>query len=245
MKEFFTGANLVWLIGIISSILAGLNALRKFRYEKKLDQFKEANLNLFKKEKEQVLAAISTLAIFKRDRRFENHTTNVLLSRLYTELDYDVTNAICNTLIQYSNRKELMKISAEILDINRNFFVQATPVSQMIIDLDSSWKNLKYPPNAEDAKKTQGSQTANVDNTNTINEIERSVSNELLEQYEKRSLEWIPKKRYELTWHKQITADTYSRILRRACHLHVYEGKTKYNFLKKLKRTLHISSGLT
>src|SRR6202008_3571049 len=26
----------------------------------------------------------------------------------------------------------------------------------------------------------------------------------------------IPKKRYELLWHKQITADTYSRILRRA-----------------------------
>jgi hypothetical protein len=82
------------------------------------------------------------MSVFKKDARFEKHTTNVLLSRLYTELDYDITNAICGALIQYSNRRELLDISSEILNINRNFFVQTSPVNQMISDLDRSWSAL-------------------------------------------------------------------------------------------------------
>src|SRR6478672_3214706 len=106
MDSFFTGANLTWIIGIISSIAAGLSALSKFRYQNKLELFKETNVNIFKQEKEEVLAAISTMSVFKKDSRFEKHTTNVLLSRLYRELDYDITNAICGALIQYSNRRK-------------------------------------------------------------------------------------------------------------------------------------------
>jgi hypothetical protein len=136
---FLNGADLVWIIGILTSIIAGLNAWKKYRYEEKLKFFKETNTNLFKEEKEIVLAAISTLSIFKRDPNFENHTTNVLLSRLYTELDYDITNAICSALIQYSNREELLDISSEILDINRNFFVQEYPVKDMTSNLEKNW----------------------------------------------------------------------------------------------------------
>ena len=117
MDSFFTGANLTWIIGILSSIAAGLSALSKFRYQNKLELFKETNINIFKQEKEEVLAAISTMSLFKKDARFERHTTNVLLSRLYTELDYDITNAICSALIQYSNRRELLDISSEISSI--------------------------------------------------------------------------------------------------------------------------------
>lgn len=233
MESFFTGANLVWIIGIISSIIAGLSALSKFRYENKLQLFKDTNVNIFKKEKEEVLAAISTLSVFKRDPRFERHTTNVLLSRLYTELDYDITNAICSALIQYSNRQELLDISSEVLDINRNFFVQTSPVSQMVSDLDRSWDDLKAAeamPARIAGSKGQEDQNADVnENTGadlakeqkeTVKEppgdLEKASSKELLEIYRQRSLIWIPKKRYELLWHKQITADTYSRILRRA-----------------------------
>ena len=56
MDSFFTGANLTWIIGILSSIVAGLSALSKFRYEKKADLFKDTNINIFKQKKEEVLA---------------------------------------------------------------------------------------------------------------------------------------------------------------------------------------------
>jgi len=51
MDSFFTGANLTWIIGILSSIAAGLSALSKFRYQNKLELFKETNINIFKQEK--------------------------------------------------------------------------------------------------------------------------------------------------------------------------------------------------
>lgn len=231
MESFLTGANLVWIVGILSSIIAGLNALAKYRYEKKLEQFKETNINLFKKEKEEVLAAISTLSVFKKDPRFEQHTINVLLSRLYTELDYDITNAICSTLIQYSNRQELLDISSEILDINRNFFVQSGPVTQMVSDLDRNWVSLSQAVKEKQngiAPAVVASDTAALTQKKDMaeqhrlsaseppSEIEKEISEDLLNNYRNRSMSWIPKKRYELLWHKQITADTYSRILRRA-----------------------------
>jgi uncharacterized protein YjbI with pentapeptide repeats len=266
MDSFFTGANLTWIIGIISSIAAGLSALSKFRYQNKLELFKETNVNIFKQEKEEVLAAISTMSVFKKDSRFEKHTTNVLLSRLYTELDYDITNAICGALIQYSNRRELLDISWEVLNINRNFFVQTSPVNQMISDLDKSWSalNAESSGTQEDPDKTASAETKeNLEEsaeketdlskqpkqsaTESLGNLERAMSKELLDNYKQRSLTWLPKKRYELLWHKQITADTYSRILRRAYYsqpsgwnrmrqklYRLLKAKRKYNRFKEL-----------
>jgi uncharacterized protein YjbI with pentapeptide repeats len=266
MDSFFTGANLTWIIGIISSIAAGLSALSKFRYQNKLELFKETNVNIFKQEKEEVLAAISTMSVFKKDSRFEKHTTNVLLSRLYTELDYDITNAICGALIQYSNRGELLDISSEVLNINRNFFVQTSPVNQMISDLDRSWSalNAESSGTKDDSDKNasgetkdnlQGSAEKETDlskqpkqsATESLGNLEKAMSKELLDNYKQRSLTWLPKKRYELLWHKQITADTYSRILRRAYYsqpsgwnrmrqkfYRLIRAKGKYNRFKEL-----------
>jgi len=262
MDSFFTGANLTWIIGIFSSIAAGLSALSKFRYQNKLELFKQTNINIFKQQKEEVLAAISTISLFKKDPRFERHTTNVLLSRLYTELDYDITNAICGALIQYSNRRELLDISSEILNINRNFFVQTEPVSQMISDLDRSWDALNTTISAgessPDSQSKEGSQKVPEKETDLSKQpkqsatessgnLEKAVSKELLDVYKHRSLTWIPKKRYELLWHKQITADKYSRILRRAYYskpngwklarqkfYRIIKAKRKYKRFKEL-----------
>ena len=153
MDSFFTGANLTWIFGILSSIVAGLSALSKFRYENKLQLFRDTNASIFKDKKEEVLAAISTLGVFKKDPRFEKHTTNVLLSRLYTELDYDITNAICSALIQYSSRQELIDILSDILDINRNFFIQTYPTDQRLRDVEKCWDDLNAAQFEEERKK--------------------------------------------------------------------------------------------
>jgi len=231
MDSFFTGANLTWIIGIISSIVAGLNALSKFRYERKSQLFKETNANIFKKEKEEVLAAISTLSLFKKDRRFERHTTNVLLSRLYTELDYDITNAIGGALLQYSNRQELLDILSEVLDINRNFFVQTAPIDQRLRDMERVWDDLNASQSEDEKKNHEQGGAGNETDPATkskqsagesVYNLENASSKELLETYKEGSLSLILKKRYELLWHKQITADTYSRLLRRA-----YNARTR------------------
>lgn len=107
IPEFLKGVNLVYVIGIISGIASALWAYKKFLYEKQLEKFKDANINLFKTDKQEVLAAIATLGFFNRDRKFKQNTIDILLSRLYTELDYDITNAIASALIQYSNRRDL------------------------------------------------------------------------------------------------------------------------------------------
>jgi uncharacterized protein YjbI with pentapeptide repeats len=256
MDSFFTGANLTWIIGILSSIIAGLSALSKFRYENKLQLFKETNANIFKKEKEEVLAAISTLSVFKKDSRFEKHATNVLLSRLYTELDYDITNAICSALIQYSNRLELIDILSNVLDINRNFFIQTAPTDQRIRDVEKCWEDLNAAGHDEGKKDdlhnnidgaTNPAKESKQSAVESLFDLEKSSSKELLETYRQSSLSLITKKRYELLWHKQITADTYSRILRRAYsartrgldrirqkYYKLVGAKSKYNRFKEL-----------
>jgi len=231
MDSFFTGANLTWIIGILSSIVAGLSALSKFRYENKLQLFRDTNASIFKDKKEEVLAAISTLGVFKKDPRFEKHTTNVLLSRLYTELDYDITNAICSALIQYSSRQELIDILSDILDINRNFFIQTYPTDQRLRDVEKCWDDLNAAQFEEERKKhEQGTPDNETDPATkskqsageSLYNLENASSKELLQTYKDDSLSLILKKRYELLWHKQITADTYSRILRRA-----YDARTR------------------
>ena len=105
----------------------------------------------------------------------------------------------------------------------------------MISDLDRSWSalNAESSGTKDDPEKDTGDKTK--DNlhgsgeketdlskqpkqsaTESLGNLEKAMSKELLDNYRQRSLTWLPKKRYELLWHKQITADTYSRILRRA-----------------------------
>jgi uncharacterized protein YjbI with pentapeptide repeats len=95
----------------------------------------------------------------------------------------------------------------------------------MVSDLDRTWNGLNSPEadqtKAKDSKKEGqdesdlAKQQSQAPNDALLN-FEKASSNDLAEIYKQRFLMWMPKRRYELTWHKQITADTYSRILRRA-----------------------------
>jgi len=233
--EFFTGINLVYIIGIISGIVSALWAYKKFLYEKKLEKFKTANESLFKKDKQEVLAAIATLGIFKSDSSFEKNTTDVLLSRLYTELDYDITNAIAGVLIEYSNRSELKEIADKLADINRNFFYQTVPVRQMVSDLNSK---------LEWIQKVEGG-ASDADTSPIVKASCAEIKTRILDEYK----QLYPKHYYELLWHKQITADTYSRILRKASktrflsnryagvEIDLYQNEFNYTSLVNLRAT--------
>ncbi len=251
LPEFLKGANLVWIIGIVSGISSALWASRKFFYEKQLERFKDANINLFKTNKQEVLAAIATLGVFNRDRKFKQNTIDILLSRLYTELDYDVTNAIASALIQYSNRRELKYIADELAGINRNFFLQTYPIRQMISDLKKNWTSFKEMERADfrasepaagagdaetkpplEVEKLPPAETDNLETTPLPEaekgwDIERDNLIEIKEKLLNEFQRMYPKDLYELVWHKQITGDTYSRIMRKASRESRLTGRQK------------------
>jgi len=231
IPEFLKSFDLVYVIGIISAIFSARWAYKKFLYENQLEKFKDANTNLFKTEKQEVLAAIATLGVFRRDRKFKQNTIDILLSRLYTELDYDITNAIASALIQYSNRQELKYIADELVGINRNFFLQTYPIGLMIDDLKKKWSFFKQLeneqlPEAETVSETETETVSETEKDNlektplpaagNVSEIERDNVAEMKEKLQVEYQRLYPKSLYELTWHKQVTADTYSRIMRKA-----------------------------
>ena len=184
----------------------------KHRYEKRLEKFKETNASLFKERKQEVLAAIATLSIFKRDPEFEKNTIDVLLSRLYTELDYDVINSILTTLIQDSNREELLYIARGLQDINRNFFIQEHPLNLRLSDMDNALKKL------DESNRHFGNDTYNALLADKKVDAEIYVRNKELVQkkYEAEFLDLFSYQKYKLVWHKQVTADAYAAFMRKA-----------------------------
>jgi uncharacterized protein YjbI with pentapeptide repeats len=201
-----------WIIAAVSAGIGGWWAFKKIQYEKRLEKFKETNANLFKDKKQEVLAAIATLSIFKRNPEFEKNTIDVLLSRLYTELDYDVINSILSTLIQDSNRKELIYIANGLQDINRNFFIQKYPTDQRVnevnnalLRLDDTMRLFSTPEYIDLVTKGK------VD-------VELFVKNKdkIVSMYEEDFINLVSTHKYKLNWHKRVTADAYGIFLRKA-----------------------------
>lgn len=220
---FLKGIDLIWIIGIISGLVTGIWAFYRFVYEKKLERFKEAATNIFSDNEDLVLAAVANLGVFKKDFLFEKNTIDVLLTRLYKELNYNITNAITNALIQFSNRRELLYIGNEILGINRNFFFQDQPHRDMLGDINSQFARIN--------KIKDGDFSGLKD----VKEIEKEK--ETLEKRHARYTDVFMKLNervsYEILWHKQITADTYARIIRRAGALRRPPSVTFLGYLKQ------------
>src|SRR2546423_1711307 len=71
MQDFLSGVNFIYLVTLATAAISGWYGYSKYRYEKKLEKFKETNTDLFNKDDKQlVLAAIATLSIFKKDKQF-------------------------------------------------------------------------------------------------------------------------------------------------------------------------------
>lgn len=196
MSQFFKDANLVWLIGIISAAIGGIWAFYRFVYEKKLERFNTAALNIFSDDEDKVLAAVANLGVFKRDFLFQKITTDVLLTRLYKELNYNITNAIANALIRFSNRRELLVIADRILDINRNFSFQAYPYKQVVADIKYHFGETNQVTSFSSSKLVQ------------------DIIDKKIQQYAEEFISIQEKLDYEIRWHQQITAETYARIIR-------------------------------
>lgn len=239
--EFVTTETNPWLVSAIIAAITALWAFYRFRYEKKLEKFKEAYEKLFVDDKQQKLSAIATLGVFKKDPLFEKHTIDVLISKLYTETDYDVTNAIGNALIQFSNRRELIYIASEILDINRNFHVQSKPYEYMAEDLGRAWDRLqRIRSNYYDF--ASGQAIEDIELNKQVSEsirIDKYLSPEKagITESEQRILKEFTainhKNRYEVLWGKQITADTYGRIIRRAANMRINLSQIFFDYLYK------------
>jgi len=234
MQEFFTGVNLIYLITLATTAIGGWYGYSKYRYEQKLGKFKDTNKDLFNKDDKQVvLAAIATLSIFKKDKQFEKNVTDVLLSRLYTELDYDIANAIGNTLLQYSNRTEMIEIASEILEINRNFYVQTNPIQQRGNDIDRMISALnKLQSKTDNASASDPSDIGN-----------KMKLDMAIISFQEALKSIFPKQQYELLWHKQITADTYAMVIRRAflekeskgLDIRLYQNDFNYAYIAQFK----------
>lgn len=210
--QLLSSSSTPWIIGIITALITGWWALKKLRYEKRLEKFKETNDSLFKERKQEVLAAIATLSIFKRDPEFEKNTIDVLLSRLYTELDYDVINSILTTLIQDSNRQELLYIARGLQDINRNFFTQHYPLNMRINDIDRAVQQL------EDSNLHFGNDVYKTMLAEKKVDAGIYVRNKefVQKKYESEFLDLFSYQKYKLIWHKQVTADAYAAFMRKA-----------------------------
>ncbi len=212
LLQLLSSSSTPWIVGIITAFITGWWALKKLRYEKRLEKFKETNASLFKERKQEVLAAIATLSIFKRDPEFEKNTIDVLLSRLYTELDYDVINSILTTLIQDSNREELLYIARGLQDINRNFFIQEHPLNLRLSDMDNALKKL------DESNRHFGNDAYKTLLADKKVDAEIYVRNKELVQkkYEAEFLDLFSYQKYKLVWHKQVTADAYAAFMRKA-----------------------------
>lgn len=241
LVKIFTSSETPWFMALIIGGVSGWWALKRYRYEKHLEKFKETNANLFKDRKQEVLAAIATLSIFKRNPEFEKNTIDVLLSRLYTELDYDVINSILSTLIQDSNRKELLYIARGLQDINRNFFVQDYPTKQRVNDLNKAISKMEY--SLQQASSPDYYKLI----TDGKAEMESFLRNkdQLLAQYNQDFINLASLHKYKLAWHKQVTADAYAMFLRKAYlsnpeeHLSVrlFQNDFNYVYMAEVKIT--------
>ena len=231
MWELLSSSSTPWVIVTISGIISAIWGFRKLQLEKKdekekllyqnrLEKFKETNENLFKQNKQEVLAAIATLSIFKQDEDFEKNTIDVLLSRLYTELDYDIINSILSTLIQDSNKEELIYIAGGLQDINRNFFIQDTPMKQRIVDINKVISTLYT--SIEKQNTPEFSQL--VADKKADPEIFIRNKDEVEKKYNDEFRQLFSYQKYRSIWHKQVTADAYAMFMRKAYLYNRKEG---------------------
>lgn len=204
------------ILALLAAIFTALLGFKQFLIERDVKSYQENVKNLFSQDKEILLSAIATLGYYKDKKRYRNDVIDILINRLYTELDYDVTNAIIAELSQVSTNNELNKISQKLLDINRSFVIQSTPLKSRKEVVARIHQRLKVEY-IEQLEKTK-------DLDDDIIQQQNEYLNEKRQEY----LHYDDLLEYRLFWHKQIVSHAIAILLLEANR----QGLTKAHKLR-------------
>lgn len=195
------------LLGFLGALFAAYQGYVQYLDEKQFNFYKEAIKNLFSSDKEEVMAAIATLGVYANRRKYKKSTIDTLINILYTELDYDVSNAIIGVLIQSGKKGEVEYIASRVIEINRNFFIQSHPLSQREKDIKKRIEELGKTgtPAQEEPKDNEQPGSAEPDLGSSLRKLEDT-------------------NKFQLKWHKLITADVLAMILGKATKIGLTSG---------------------
>jgi uncharacterized protein YjbI with pentapeptide repeats len=192
--------------------LTGLAGYFKYLDQKSQSQYSENLKNLYSTEKEQVLSSIANLVTFKNKTKLKRISLDILINRIYTELDYNICNAISNqlvTLVGRSSADELNYVIDRLIDMNYNYFLQDAGIKGRVSDLKKCVQNAEKDYDVQ--KKNPNDEQMVLGLSDDLKErvkLKWKEYNELKDLYE-----------IKLLWHKQIIGDTLGMILSRASKL--------------------------
>ena len=196
------------ILGFLGTLVTAYFGYKRYLQEKQFNYYRENIKNLFSTNKEEILASIATLGIFKNVTDYKKSTIDTLINRLYTELDYDISNAISDVLTQVVTGEEAIYVSKRLIEINRNFFVQTFPLSKRKTALEDIYKlaEKKYL----ELKSTENGDKEVIGNWHGLMKEKWGEFNSQADIVD-----------YKLLWHKQILADTLGMILRKSTELNL------------------------
>ncbi len=202
---------IVAIIGLIGTLYTAYVGFRKYLDEKRSRNYEETIKQLFSINKSERLAAVATLGVYIesnlvyshyisamrflknlfQSKYYQKNSITILLNCIYTELDYDVLNAICSVLTQDRKNKEIQYIVDKLISINKNFFIQDYPLKGR---LDYAKNILETGKNGITDKQSAVDIILNEQILNQIKE-----KNKVLEEYTERY--------NELSLHQQVSTD--------------------------------------
>jgi uncharacterized protein YjbI with pentapeptide repeats len=118
----FLGATL-GAIALFIPLWTGIIQYKQYNKQKLDENFRNTIKKLSSVNKEDRLAASSSLGTFLNQEDYYKETIDILINRLSVELDYNVLSAILGSL-KNVKKEEYRKVINNILAINRNFFIQ-------------------------------------------------------------------------------------------------------------------------
>ncbi|MDX2047308.1 MAG: pentapeptide repeat-containing protein [Chitinophagaceae bacterium] len=201
------------ILKILGSLLAvGFSAYfgyRQYLSQKEISQYSDNLKLIYSPKQEEVLAAIANLDTFRQTRHLKNITQNILINRLYTELDYNVCHAIANQLVNMVDDKnpgDLNRIIERLIDINYNYFLQTYGMRGRRKDLEQI---------ANTAEEIYASQLQHKENEmkvfGLLDDLKLTAKQKWKEYNEVKDTAG-----YKIKWHKQVIADTLGIVIAHA-----------------------------
>jgi uncharacterized protein YjbI with pentapeptide repeats len=111
-------------IAIFIPLMTGILQYRQSLIEESDKAFRSVITKLYSEENSQRLAAASSMGTYiKKGEKYYNQSIDLLINRLSIEIDYNVLNAIRNSL-ENADMNDYGRIVQKLLNIERNLFIQ-------------------------------------------------------------------------------------------------------------------------